>query len=153
MATQQRHNDLVIHRAFSRLIGQLDAVAEPAMRALLENAMVYALTAHDQRHFGHRVTRDSYGWLLLHNGTAVAHAVNEGRHGEGHAYRALLMESRDAGNVPQTGWVGILLASMEGETEHGGNLFYVVEYEQDILRETKDSIEENFNKYFKPIVR
>lgn len=150
MANLERKNSATIKRAFKRLQDNFDVVAEAGMKALLQNAMIYALTSHDQKHFGHRITRDSYGWLLLHDGRAVAHEVNEGRHGEGSAYSSLMDVSRE---VPAKGWIGILLASMEAETDHSSNIFFVVEYEQDILRETEDSLRSNFGKYFKKLAR
>lgn len=148
MGASQSSNARKIKQGFQGIVKARDIVAERGMKELLDVAMMFALNAHDTRHFGHKITRDSYGWVLLHNGVAVAHKVNEGRHGEGSAFAGLMEKSR---SVPQVGWVGIILASMTGETEHARNIYFAVEYEQDILRLTQDDIKNNFGRYFKPI--
>lgn len=148
MPSLQKRNDDVIKRAFRTLVGSRDAAIEAGMRSLMQNAMLYAIGIHDNTHYGHRITANSYGWLLMHNGSTVDIVVNEGRHGEGRARDDLMEVSREA---KQTGWVGILLASMEAETDRSGNVYFVVEYEQDILRETQESIKDSFNRYFKPL--
>lgn len=146
-----KNNEKAIEQGFKEFRGGIDSIYEKAMRELLHDAMVYALAAHDgSPHFGHVVTADSYGWLLLHDGKAVAWETNSGRHGEGHAYTELMSVSREA---PQSGWVGILLASMEAEMERIRNVWFVVGYEQDILNNTRGNIEDSFGKYFKPVLR
>lgn len=148
MANYQRSNERKINRGFKRLNETKDIVIERGMRDLLETGMAYALNAHDHSHWLHTSTADSYGWALLHDGKAVAHRVNDGRHGDGRALADLMAVSRE---VPQTGWVGILLASLEAETDRGGNVYFAVEYEKSILNMTKDDMKKNFNRFFKRI--
>lgn len=135
-------NNAVIKKAFSRLGRNKDRVIEAGMKDLLENAMLYAIGAHDNDHWFHKSTADTYGWILLHNGEGVAHNVNEGRHGEGNAYGELMAVSR---TVKQTGWVGVLLAYM------GEPMYFVVEYEESILEQTADITKENFGLFFNVI--
>lgn len=146
MAGYQQRNKSVIERAFKRLSVNKDRVIEEGMKDLLENAMLYALGEHDNRHWLHKSTANSYGWALLHNGEAVAHKVNEGRHGDGNALSDLMAVSRE---VSQTGWVGILLASLHGDRP----MYFAVDYEEGLLEETADHASDNFKRFFKPIVR
>ena len=139
MASYVSRNESVINKAFSRLSKNKDKVIEKGMKDLLENAMLYAIGAHDHNHWFHKSTADTYGWMLLHDGVGVAHNVNEGRHGEGAAYAGLMAVSRE---VPQTGWVGVLLAYM------GEPMYFVVEYEDEILTETRNVTKENFGLFF-----
>ncbi len=144
MANYKQRNKSAIRRGFNTLLRDKDLVIESGMKDLLENAMLYAIGEHDNRHWLHKSTANSYGWVLLHNGDAVAHKVNEGRHGDGNAYSDLMLVSRE---VSQTGWVGILLASMHGDRP----MYFEVTYEEGLLEETADHTEESFNKFFKQI--
>lgn len=139
MASYVSRNNAVIGKAFSRLSKSKDSVIEKGMKDLLESAMLYAIGAHDQNHWFHKSTADTYGWMLLHDGVGVAHKVNEGRHGEGQAYASLMAVSRE---VPQKGWVGVLLAYM------GKPMYFVVEYEEEILWATRNVTKENFRLFF-----
>lgn len=140
----ERRNESVIRRAFSRLSRSKDAVIEAGMKDLLENAMLFAIGEHDNRHWLHKSTANSYGWCILHNGVGVAHKVNEGRHGDGNAFSDMMAVSRE---VSQVGWVGILLASMHGDRP----MYFAVTYEEGLLLETGKHMAETFTKYFKPI--
>lgn len=146
MASNERNNQKVIRSAFRRLAGSKDSAIESGMKDLLENAMLFAIGEHDNRHWFHKATANSYGWVLLHDGRAVAHKVNEGRHGDGNAYGNLMEVSRE---VSQAGWVGILVASMEGENP----MFFAVDYEIGLLQETAIHSREDFNRFFKPLHR
>lgn len=144
MARYQQRNNTVIRKAFARLLGSKERVIEEGMKDLLENAMLYAIGEHDNRHWLHKSTANSYGWTLLHNGEAVAHKVNEGRHGDGNAFSDMMNVSRE---VSQTGWVGILLASLHGDRP----MYFAVTYEEGLLEETADHARESFERFFKPI--
>ena len=139
-----RRNESVIRRAFSRLSRSKDAVIEAGMKDLLENAMLFAIGEHDNRHWLHKSTANSYGWCILHNGVGVAHKVNEGRHGDGNAFSDMMAVSRE---VSQVGWVGILLASMHGDRP----MYFAVTYEEVLLLETGKHMAETFARHFKPI--
>lgn len=144
MASKERTNQNVLRSAFKRFANGKDSVIESGMKDLLENAMLFAIGEHDNRHWFHKATANSYGWALLHDGRAVAHKVNEGRHGEGNAYGNLMEVSRE---VSQFGWVGILLASLDGK----GPQFFAVDYEIGLLRETAVHSKEAFHRFFKPL--
>ena len=148
MANYQSRNERKINRGFKRLNETKDIVIERGMRDLLEYGMAYALNAHDHTHWLHTSTADSYGWALLHDGKAIAHRVNDGRHGDGRALADLMAVSLE---VPQVGWVGILLASMEAETDRGSNVYFAVQYEEHVLHVTRNDVRQNFNKFFKRI--
>ena len=132
---------MVISGAFSRLRGSKDRVIEAGMKDLLEAAMLGALSLHDTTHWLHKSTENSYGWCLLHDGHAVAMKVNEGMHGRGRAEEQLMAVSRE---VSQQGWVGILLASMEGDRP----MYFSIDYEDWILLVSADDIRDNFLLFF-----
>ena len=134
-------NKSVIKRGFKRLVTSEERVIEEGMKDLMENAMIAALSFHDATHFIHKSTENSYGWCVLHNGRAVASKTNDGRHGSGNAYEQLMAVSR---NVSQDGWVGILLASMEGDRP----MYFAVNYEEWILLLTANDIRENWRLFF-----
>lgn len=150
MANYVRKNDLVIKNAFSRLLKNKDIILENGLKELLDDAMLFALGEHDQDHWFHKSTENSYGWVVLHDGKGVAHKVNEGRHGGGNAYEQLMAASRE---VPQTGWVGILLASLRAGDENPRPRMFLfnIDYEYELLERTREMTKEQFNRFFKPI--
>lgn len=150
MASQVSRNNAVIGKAFSRLSRNKDSVIERGMKDLLEDAMLFALGEHDATHWFHKSTENSYGWCLLHDGKGVAHKVNEGRHGGGNAFEQMMEASRD---VPQTGWVGIILASFRaGDDKPAPRMFYFsIDYEMTILSNTADNVKRQFDRFFKPL--
>lgn len=147
---REQKNINVVKKALSRLSASKDRIIEAGMKDLMEDAMLYALGEHDATHWFHTTTENSYGWCLLHDGNGVAYKVNEGRHGGGNAYEQLMSASRD---VPQTGWVGILLASFRvGDDKPAPRMFYFsLDFEMTVLAETADNIEEQFHRFFKPL--
>lgn len=150
MAGREANNMRIVERGLKILTEHKDRIIEAGMRDLMENAMLYAIGEHDNNHWFHKSTGDSYGWALIHNGSAVAHKVNEGVHGDGYAYEQLMEASRE---VPQTGWVGILLASFRAGNDRPTPRMFLfdVEYERVILNSTKIHIEDHFDEFFKPI--
>lgn len=144
MARNEARNNTVIRNGFARVSNAKDSVIETGMKDLLENAMLAALSLHDASHWIHKTTENSYGWCLLHNGRSVAVKTNNGRHGAGNAYQQLMAASR---GVPQTGWVGIILASMQGERP----MYFAVTYEEWILLLTAQEIRENWRLFFNPV--
>lgn len=144
MGKYEKANERTITRAFARMQKNRDRIMEAGLRDLLENAMLYALGEHDNHHWLHKSTANSYGWCILHNGHAVAHKVNEGRHGDGNAFSDMMAASRE---VSQVGWVGILLASMQGDRP----MYFAVDYEMSLLHETANVTKANFGLFFKPI--
>ena len=61
-------NDLVIGSAFRRCVKSKDRVIEEGMKSLMENVMLAALSFHDDTHWIHKATENSYGWCVLHDG-------------------------------------------------------------------------------------
>lgn len=148
MPNYQQQNDRRIKAAFDRFAKRKDAIIEDGMRRLMKDAMEYALDLHDYEHHAHRTHEDSYGWAVLHDGQIKHLQVNGGRHGHGLAEAQI----RDvATRAKQTGWVGILLASMVLEYEKRKPTFFEVDYEMGILNATADEIGDFFKEYFKPI--
>ena len=148
MPNYQQQNDRKIKAAFKRLVITKDIIIERGMKELMQHAMLYALQVHDTHHVFHKITQDSYGWSVVHDGKVVAYGVNGGRHGEGKAYANLMAESRNHSE----GWVGILLAGMVADDDNRKKpMFFEVDYEMGVLNETSSEIESVFKKYFRPI--
>ena len=137
-------------KGFARLSSDKDRIIEAGMRDLMESAMLNALGEHDATHWFHKSSENSYGWCVVHDGNAVAIRVNEGRHGTGNAYGQLMSV---VGEVPQAGWVGILLASFVGGDERPKYriIYFDVDFEMTILDEVMNHIETEFDSYFKPL--
>lgn len=152
MERLERRNDTVIQRGFNRLLSNKDRALGEGMKDLMENAMLYALGEHDATHWFHKSTENSYGWCAVHNGQVVATKVNEGRHGGGNALVQLMSASKE---VPQSGWVGIVLASFRvGDDRPSPRMFYFsVDYEMEILARTASHSQSEFSRFFKPIAR
>jgi hypothetical protein len=144
MGRYEAKNNVVVRRGFKRLSTSKDRVIEAGMKDLMENAMLAALSFHDATHWLHKSTENSYGWCVLHDGRSVAVKTNEGRHGGGNAYQQLMAASR---LVSQTGWVGILLASLEGDRP----MYFAVNYEEWILLLTAQDIQQNWRLFFNVI--
>ena len=144
----QRENDRKIRDAFKRFSLTKDQIIERGMRAVMEDAMNYALQIHDAGHWGHRSTGDSYGWALCHKRTIVALKVNEGHHGSGDAEFQLRTAAQGAS---PDGWTGILLASLRAETDRQSSILFAIDYEIGVLEFTKDELQDYFKTYFKPI--
>lgn len=140
-------NDRKLKAGFKRFERSKDLIIENGMKRLMNQAMLIALATHDQDHWFHRSTANSYGWLVLHNGAYIDHRTNEGQHGEGHAY-ALLREA--AQSAPNEGWVGILLASMHAGEEgpRPKSFIFHLDYEIGVLNSTREDLEAQFNKFF-----
>lgn len=150
MGKYTRRNETAIRRGFRRLSYNKDMAIEAGMKEMMDNAMLFALGEHDENHWFHKSTENSYGWAVIHDGVGVANKVNEGRHGGGDALEQLMEASREA---PQKGWIGILLASFRvGNDKPTPRMFlFELDYEMSLLYETRDMTREQFNRYFKPI--
>lgn len=144
----ERRNDTTIRKAFRRLQVNKDSVIEDGMRRLLKDATEYAVSVHDHEHFGHRITGNSYGWALVHDGAVKHIQVNSGKHGQGDAEDQLRSV---AGRINREGWVGIILASMYMEFGRRKPIYFEVDYEIGVLDFTQDEIADHFAEYFRPI--
>lgn len=143
-----QRNGQAIKRGLNWLTKQKDEITERGLKEILPDAMAYAREVHDHAHFGHRILRDSYGWAVVHDGKIVALEVNQGNHGHGEATAQL----QEVAKEHPEGWVGLVLASMVGEVEGGRKkheVFFVEEYELDIMHATVDEIRDFFPAYFK----
>ena len=137
----EKRNESVIKRAFTRLQQSKDRVIEAGMKEMLNTAMLAALSFHDNTHWLHKSTANSYGWCVLHNGEMVSYGVNEGRHGDGNALSDMMAVSR---NAKKEGWVGIVLAAMHGDRP----MFFAADYEMWVLLLAADDTRENFGLFF-----
>lgn len=144
----QKQNERTIDRAFRRMVDNKDMVIEKKMIELLQNAVYFALRSHDETHDMHINMGDSYGWVLLHDGKAVRHEITAGGDAEvearSNAYTELMSVSRE---VPQVGWVGIILAGMHKDVPP----YFEVDYEIGILQETFDHTTNKAMQYVKSL--
>ena len=146
MAKSDRYlkkNDAVIEKRFNSLLVKSDKTIEVGLRKLLQAAVDFALESHDSVHQLHLKYGDTYGWMIVHNGSIVDIAVIEGekmRHGD----TARQLEAM-ATSVSNSGWVGVLMAGMNHPN------YYAVDYENDILNSTIRMTPVFFKKYFKPL--
>ena len=112
---------------------------------LLEAGVRYCLEEHDAMHQRHLETGDSYGWVLLYNGSEISRSIYaKGMKAEGNASRALdTVKSK----CPSEGWAGVVLAGVEPAT------YFNVRYEFIPMRAgIKDLKAEDFDRIFKPMV-
>ena len=140
-------NQKTIERAFNRLVANKNEVIESAMYSILEDAVKYALELHEEdannggNHDKHLLVGDTYGWLLMHNGSVVEAVVVSLPENEGDAMDQLREE---AAFIDEKGWVGIVMAGMHPE-------YFSIRFENLVLDEVINNVERNFFKYFKKI--
>ena len=148
MGKYTKDNQRAIKRGLDWLTKVKDEVIERGMLKLLPDAMAYALSIHDETHFGHRITEDSHGWALVKDGRIVKIEVNEGHHGKGDAHKQL---QNVAQSITTPGYVGIVLSSLNANREDGRPIIFEIEYELGVLFFTADEIADHFSQYFKRI--
>lgn len=135
-------NEQTIERAFGRLLSSERRSVERGMVDCLREAVRYALDAHDGRHRRHIESGDTYGWLLVHDGSSVRMEVTSGGEAIGDVTARLL---RMEGRVRRTGWVGIVMAGMNPAS------FFSLDYEIDVLHDTVAMTERTFAERFRPL--
>lgn len=133
-------NRKVIRSAFKRLTLSKNDIIRNGMERFLDDAVDYALNAHDERHQHHIEFGDSYGWILFHNGEKVSMNINSGTESKS-SVSAKLESLRDS--MPKEGWIGVLMATMHPFK------YYVVSYEMDILNKTIDWSKKGLMSYFR----
>ena len=138
----KRQNEKVIKNAFGRFMKSEETIIRIGMIQLLSDAVKTALELHDERHQAHITYGDTYGWMLVRNGKIVKIEVEAKGERVGDASQMLRSY---AGKVPNTGWVGIVMAGL-----HPAN-FFKVSYEKGILENTIQITRQNFFQYFKKI--
>jgi hypothetical protein len=67
--THESKNEKVIAKAFERLAASKESSLRKGMYQLLDDAMNTALELHDETHQSHIELGDTYGWMLVINGT------------------------------------------------------------------------------------
>ena len=133
-------NQKKIEAAFTTATTRMNQNIMVGFTELLNAGVDYCLAEHDPQHQRHLETGDSYGWVLLYNGSEVNRRIYaEGRAAEGNASRAL---DKVKSSCPSTGWVGVVLAGVKPAT------YFNVRYEfipmragiRDLKAEDFDSI-------------
>lgn len=134
-------NSKTIENAFRRLVNSEEEIIMSGMYGLLEDAVKVALDLHDEEHHKHLEIGDTYGWLLMHNGSVKEAVVVSLPQNEGEALDKLREE---AAFVTETGWVGIVMAGMKPG-------YFSIRFEREVLAETIEITKDNFFDYFKAI--
>ena len=148
MKRLERKNDYAIKRGFRWLVSVEQKITERGMLAMLADSLAMAIEIHDNVHFGHRVTENSFAWGLVKDGVLVAYDVNEGHHGHGDAAEQL---KSLASTMPPGKWVGIVLADMTAERSDRKNktIAFDERYEDWVLLITEEEAKSNYPHYFK----
>lgn len=138
-------NDNKIIKAFAKAKAAVKASIKDTMIELLDLGVEYCLNAHDATHQMHLEIGDSYAWMLLYNGKKVDSKIYaQGAEPQGNATKALATVKR---NVPQAGWVGIILAGLEPVT------YFNLRYEFIPMRAGMQTLSaQDFDKYFNKVV-
>lgn len=136
-------NDKVIENAFKRLALVKHTSIIDGMTALLRSAVTFALRRHKERHLpAHLDAGDSYGWALGHKGQCLAVEVTTGTIYSDRSVKEML--EAEVSNLSSTTnkYVGIVMAGMDPPQ------FYKIEHEEEILEDTMDLVEGDFDRYF-----
>lgn len=134
-----KRNNQTIKNACERFRLTKDEIIRQGMYGLLEDAVQYALEAHDDKHRSHIELGDTYGWMLVHNRkieeiVTVATSQNVGR--------ATEQLRKHLSKVPSTGWVGVVMAGLEPAS------YFSVIYEMGMIDFAMQMTEQNFSQYF-----
>ena len=150
MIGNPQRNGQAIKRGLKWLRERTDVTIERGMRELLPYSMGVAIADHDNVHFGHRTTSNSYGVALLHYGEVVFLETNtNGHHGHGNADEILRSQ---ASNYSEYEWIGLVLADMTAERDESRKnrtIFFDEEYELEVLQFTKEDIKYRYPNFFK----
>lgn len=134
-------NSETIKRAFARLAASEETVVKDGMRNMIKRAVEVALEMHDDKHRQHIEVGDTYGWILVHDGTVVDMEVTSTDRNEG---KTAEMLKEKAARLPSEGWAGVVMAGLTPG-------YYMVVYEKNILMDTVQVTKDNFGQYFKKI--
>lgn len=137
-----KKNEQTILKAFDRIKAEKDEVIKAGMYALLEDAVQYALEAHDEKHQSHIQFGDTYGWVLVHNREIVELSVVSTAENKGNASRKLLARVKE---LPSKGWAGVVMAGLQPSK------YFAVVYELGMLGYSIHMTKDNFLQYFKPL--
>jgi hypothetical protein len=140
MTRQQRNNDRVIDNAIRKLMERKDKIVEAGFLAFMQSAMDYLVDVHNSS--DHHVNEDStLACGVIHNGSVVRIWGHKGTE-QVKWKKATVRLQAIVPELPQEGWVGVLLSGMKG--------WYNVEKEMQHLTDTVSWSKDNFAKYFKP---
>lgn len=154
-----RENQKKIEGAFAAALSRMDSVIIAGMSSMLDAGMDYCMQHHDDVVEGgrryhlehHEQMKDSYGWALFHNGFEVMRKIHpapglsskDGREVKGRASDALTAIRTE---IPMTGWVGVVLASVVPVS------YFKLKAEFKVMRlATKDLKNDDFANYFERI--
>ena len=154
-----RENQKKIEGAFAAALSRMDSVIIAGMSSMLDAGMDYCMKHHDdvvdngkRYHLEHHEQmKDSYGWALFHNGFEVMRRIRpadglkgeDGREIEGRASDALTAIRTE---IPMTGWIGVVLASVVPAS------YFKLRAEYKVMRlATSDLKNGGFAKYFEKI--
>jgi hypothetical protein len=140
--THESKNEKVIAKAFERLAASKESSLRKGMYQLLDDAMNTALELHDETHQSHIELGDTYGWMLVINGTIDKIKVKSEGDKVG---QASAMLRTYVSKVPQRGVAGIVMAGMQPAN------FFTINYEKAILESTIQITKQNFFQYFSKI--
>lgn len=148
--TLEQKNEQTITNRFDSVMLLKNLGIRSMMKKTLNKAMAYALSEHEANHVNHLIYGNTYGWMIVHDGVVEELVVNSGKKGNGKADGQLL---HVASLVPDKGWYGVLLASMnEHENAHDAmkahSQYYVVSYERAILLDTVNMTSTEFDSLF-----
>lgn len=133
----EKQNNAIIKKAFERLAIRKDKIVCEALKDIMREALDYALELHELEHLGlHLVMGDDYAWAVVHDGKVEAFDVYTTEDNSGTAW-TMLFNYVQTNEVPDTGWVGILMAGMTAAP-------YKWEKEEDILRDTAFGVVSDF---------
>lgn len=140
----KEQNSKVIAQAFATATRRMNESILVGFKELLDAGVHYCLANHDPAHSHHAETEDSYGWVLLYNGTEVSRQIyGQSSSKKGNASKAL---DKVKGSCPTEGWCGVVLAGVMPAT------YFNVRYEFIPMRDAiRDIKAENFDEYFKPM--
>ena len=141
-ADLRKANNNVINDAFKRLKMTKDQVIQDGMYGLLEDAVQFALEAHDEHHVSHTTIGDTYGWMLVHNHRIVDVVVVATDENLGKADRQL---RKYLFRLPAKGWAGVVMAGLEPAS------YFSLTYELGILNQVIPMTKANFQQYFTKI--
>lgn len=140
----RQDNSRKILAAFTESRRRMDESVALGFKELLEAGVRYCLEEHNATHQRHLETGDSYGWMLLYNGSEIDRQIYaKGAKAEGNASRCL---DNVKSACPSTGWCGVVLAGVEPAN------YFNVRYEFIPMRNgIRDLKAEDFDRYFTPL--
>lgn len=144
MATRDQYrsrNDRAIEKAVAKLVERKEKVVEAGFLAFMQSAMDYLVSVHNST--DHHVNEDStLACGVFHDGQTIKIWGHSGT--EQTAWKKATWRLQNiVPELPQKGWVGVLLSGMKG--------WYNVDKEMGHLTDAASWSRDSFTKYFKPL--